>query len=95
MNVFLFSYPIGGDTDYHYIILETHYDNPAQELGFIDKLTMRYYLTKQLQKNELGTLLLGTTSSGHSIAIPPKENSFTITSNCVKACTDAVIYHMA
>ena len=61
-----------------------------ETIGFIDKLTLRYHMTKQLQKNELGTLLIGTQSTGLSIAIPPKEKSFTITSNCFKSCTENV-----
>mgnify|MGYP001810789463 CR=1 FL=1 len=53
------SYPIGGDTDYKYLALELHYDNPNEDIGYVDSLTLRYFMTNQLRKNELGILTVG------------------------------------
>jgi hypothetical protein len=53
-------YPIGGDTDYKYIVPEIHYDNPEQKIGYIEKFKIRYYMTKTLQTNELGILTIGS-----------------------------------
>jgi hypothetical protein len=88
--IFLKRYPIGGNSDYKYIVIETHYDNPLKEIGFVEKLTLRYYATKNLRKNELGILIIGAYLSPVSIAIPPKESAFSISSYCYADCTRKV-----
>jgi hypothetical protein len=35
------SYPIGGDTDYKYIVPEIHYDNPELKIGYIENVKIR------------------------------------------------------
>ncbi|CAF0944282.1 unnamed protein product [Brachionus calyciflorus] len=80
------AYPIGGDTDYSYIVLELHYDNPEMELGYVDKVTLRYYMTKNLRKNELGVLTVGTASTPFGIVIPPKAEQQSIKSYCFNDC---------
>ena len=62
-NIILFalvSYPIGGDTDYKYVVPEIHYDNPQLKIGYIENIKIRYYMTKNLQANELGVLTVGS-----------------------------------
>jgi len=54
------SYPIGGDSDYKYIVPEIHYDNPELKIGYIENVKIRYYMTKSLQQNELGVLTIGS-----------------------------------
>ncbi len=49
------SFPIGGDADYRYIVLEVHYNNPNPDsIGYIESIKVKYYMTTTLQKNELG-----------------------------------------
>ncbi|CAF1040449.1 unnamed protein product [Brachionus calyciflorus] len=79
-------YPIGGDTDYSYIVLELHYDNPEMALGYVDKVTLRYYMTKNLRKNELGILTVGSDSSPFGIAIPPYMEKQSIKTYCFNDC---------
>ena len=50
---------MGGNSDYKYFLLELHYDNPNGDIGFIDKIKLKFYGTKNLRKNELGVLMVG------------------------------------
>ena len=60
MNLIIYSYPIGGDSDYKYVVPEIHYDNPELKIGYIENVKIRYYMTKSLQANELGVLTIGS-----------------------------------
>ena len=63
---------MGGDSDYKFFFIELHYDNPKEDLGFIDKVTFNFYATKTLQKNELGVLTIG--KDAFEVAIGEREN---------------------
>ena len=43
------SYPMGGNSDYKYFVLELHYDNPNEDIGFVDKITLKFFGTKDLR----------------------------------------------
>jgi hypothetical protein len=83
-------YPIGGDTDYSYLILELHYDNPQLDIGFIDKAILRFYMTTNLKPKELGILTLGADSSPYGIAIPAKADRFSMQTYCFNDCLNDV-----
>ncbi|RNA32042.1 DBH-like monooxygenase 2 -like protein [Brachionus plicatilis] len=93
-NVFYFpkdaGYPMGGDTDYSYLVLELHYDNPNLDIGFIEKASLRFHLTKKLRQKELGVLTLGTDPSLYGIAIPPKMDRLSIKNYCFNDCLNQV-----
>lgn len=86
-------YPIGGDTDYSYLVLELHYDNPQMEIGFVDKASLRFYMTKNLKKHELGVLTVGSDPSPLGMSIPPKIDRFSLKSYCYNDCLKQVIYN--
>jgi hypothetical protein len=53
-------------------------------------VVVRFHATKNLAKNEMGCLTLGTDSSPFGISIPPGMPNFPIQSYCYKDCTDRV-----
>lgn len=79
-------YPIGGDTDYKHFLLEIHYDNPEMKIGYIEDIQLKYFLSKDLKKNELGGLTLGAVQSLSGLIIPPKQADFEIQSTCPSTC---------
>lgn len=83
-------YPIGGDTGYSHLVLEIHYDNPSKAIGFIDRVKIKYFMTKTLQKNELGSLTLGADLTPFTMSIPP-QSSIGINSYCTKNCLSAFL----
>lgn len=58
--------------------------------GYIDKLTYRFYLTKQLRPNELGLITIGTGSNPYSEAIPPNMENFVLETFCHSYCIEKV-----
>lgn len=85
-------YPIGGDTDYKYFVVEVHYDNPERKIGFFDDLTLRFHATSKLRKNELGVMTFGTNANKKSILVPPDVERYTISTQCYSDCTSLVIW---
>ena len=79
-------YPIGGDTDYKYFVVEVHYDNPERKIGFFDDFAMRFYTTSKLRKHELGVMTLGTDPDGYSLTIPPGSDRYTVSAHCYSDC---------
>ena len=87
-------YPIGGNTDYNFILVEIHYQSHhskrhrhrRHKLSYIDSLTLRYFYTDVSPKHELGVLKLGAESDPIGILIPPYQQSFKITSICSNEC---------
>lgn len=90
IDLHLNSYPIGGDSAYKYVVLEVHYDNPQLNIGYIENLKVRYYMSKNLQPNELATLTVGAFLDAFSITLPPKTESIGINTYCSAACLSKV-----
>ena len=59
-------------------------------LGFIDSMGLRFHMTKNLRKNELGILTVGTDSTDSAITIPPGIEGYEITGHCHNRCTELV-----
>jgi hypothetical protein len=59
-------------------------------LGYIDSITVRYYMTQNLRPIELGILVLGTDASGYGIAVPPNIDKFELSSFCDTSCLGQV-----
>ncbi|CAF3641266.1 unnamed protein product [Rotaria sp. Silwood1] len=62
-------YPIGGDFEIKYYMLQMHYDN-------LNNSGVRFYLKKELRQYEFGYLTLGVDKTPFAIAIPPKADRF-------------------
>ena len=84
-------YPIGGPDTYSYIVPEIHYDNPQLKIGYIENITIRYYITKNLQPNELGILTIGSETIPFALDLPPSLEKIGINSYCPSECISKVI----
>ncbi|CAF1430401.1 unnamed protein product, partial [Rotaria sordida] len=80
-------YPIGGDFLIKYYMVQIHYNNPNQLSNRTDSSGIRFYIGKELRQHDLGYLTLGTTSTPHALAIPPKMERFIIDSYCPATAT--------
>ncbi|XP_012275259.1 tyramine beta-hydroxylase isoform X2 [Orussus abietinus] len=78
--------PIGGGNFNRYVMLEVHYNNPELSGGHVDSSGMRFFLTKNLRKYDAGIIELGLEYTD-KMAIPPKQESFTLTGHCITECT--------
>jgi hypothetical protein len=62
--------------------------------AFVEKVEVVIHVTKQLRMNELGTIALGSNINELGIAIPPGEDSYTITSYCSNSCLRSVTLNL-
>ncbi|CAF0955087.1 unnamed protein product [Adineta ricciae] len=83
-------YPVGGDFEIKYYMIQMHYDNPKQLSNRRDNSGIRFYLGKELRQEELGYLTLGADSTPVSIAIPPRSDRFVIDSYCTASATKVI-----
>ncbi|CAF0933370.1 unnamed protein product [Adineta steineri] len=81
-------YPVGGDFEIKYYMVQMHYDNPKKMSNRRDSSGIRFYLGKELREQELGYLTLGADSSAVGIAIPPGADRFIIDSYCPASATN-------
>jgi hypothetical protein len=69
---------------------EIHYDNPSLKIGYIEKVVIKYYMTKNLLPNELGVLTIGSDTARFGIGLPPKMNKIGINTYCPNECITKV-----
>lgn len=86
-------FPIGGNGNDHYLVLETHYDNPNLAADVMDSSGMRFYYTETPPTHRAGIMTVGHDIS--RIMIIPPTSSVTprgyVTSGiCTSECTDRV-----
>ncbi|CAF4624190.1 unnamed protein product [Rotaria sp. Silwood1] len=80
-------YPVGGDFEIKYYMVQMHYDNPKLTPYRRDNSGIRFYLGKELRQYDLGYLTFGADSSYAAIAIPPETDRFIIDSYCPAEAT--------
>ncbi|KAK7604848.1 hypothetical protein V9T40_006034 [Parthenolecanium corni] len=78
--------PVGGKNFNKYVMLEVHYNNPELKSDYIDSSGMRLYVTPSLRKYNAGIIELGLEYTD-KMAIPPKQESFTLSGYCIAECT--------
>lgn len=81
-------FPLGGsDAEFKYFKFQIHYNNP--DLATIrDQSGIRFYLTENLRKTEIGIFTIGATSTWNGISIPPKAQNFKLEYSCRMDCTN-------
>ncbi|CAF2078555.1 unnamed protein product [Rotaria magnacalcarata] len=82
-------YPVGGDFEIKYYMVQIHYDNPKLTPNRRDSSGIRFYLGKELRQYDLGYLSLGALPNPSGIAIPPKLDRFIIDSYCPTEVTQS------
>jgi len=80
-------YPVGGDFEIKYYMVQMHYDNPHQMSNRTDSSGIRFYLGAQPREHELGYLTLGADSSILGIVLPPRTDHFIVDSYCSAIAT--------
>lgn len=81
--------PIGGPDFNPYIMLEVHYNNPEKHSGLVDSSGIRFYVSSKLRDMDAGVIELGLEYTD-KMAIPPKQDSFSLSGYCVAECTSIV-----
>ncbi|CAF4514088.1 unnamed protein product, partial [Rotaria socialis] len=80
-------YPVGGDFEIKYYMVQMHYDNPKLMPNRRDSSGIRFYLGKELRQYDLGYLSLTAFATPVAIAIPPKVDRFIIDTYCPAVIT--------
>ncbi|CAF4783786.1 unnamed protein product [Rotaria socialis] len=80
-------YPVGGDFEIKYYMVQMHYDNPKLMPNRRDSSGIRFYLGKELRQYDLGYLSLTVFATPVAIAIPPKVDRFIIDTYCPAVVT--------
>ncbi|XP_045032302.1 dopamine beta-hydroxylase [Daphnia magna] len=78
--------PIGGPAFNLYIMLEVHYNNPTIRGDWVDSSGVRLWYTNHLRQYDAGVMELGLEYTD-KMAIPPGQESFTLTGYCLPQCT--------
>ncbi|KAJ8925001.1 hypothetical protein NQ315_001166 [Exocentrus adspersus] len=78
--------PIGGENFNPYIMLEVHYNNPGRRADFVDSSGIRFHISSKLKEMDAGIIELGLEYTD-KMAIPPGQESFSLTGYCTSACT--------
>ncbi|XKL67505.1 hypothetical protein PGB90_002996 [Kerria lacca] len=77
---------IGGKNFNKFVMMEIHYNNPELKTDYVDSSGMRLYVTSMLRKYDAGVIELGLEYTD-KMAIPPKQESFTLSGYCIAECT--------
>jgi hypothetical protein len=80
-------FAVGPDPDsIHYVILETHYNNPTMMVGVNDRSGVDLILTDQLRQHEVGVFWMGDVfTSGKPI--PAQTADYGVEGECLAKCT--------
>ncbi|CAF1311005.1 unnamed protein product [Adineta ricciae] len=80
-------YAINTDIGSKYFMIKIHYDNPRLLSNLRDSSGIRFYLGDNLRENDMGYLVLGTSSYPSSLALPPNVKQFVVDSYCPPEAT--------
>jgi len=83
------AYPVGGQGNPEFIVLEMHYDNPQVVAGIVDSSGMEFFYTTTPPQQRAGILAVGHLVSNVMI-IPPNAENYTVTALCSESCTRSV-----
>ncbi|CAF4108437.1 unnamed protein product [Rotaria sp. Silwood2] len=83
-------YPVGGDFEIKYYVIQMHYNNIHQMSNRTDSSGMRFYLSNELRQYDIGYLTLGQDSDATAIAIPPYDDHLVIDSYCPTLVTQNI-----
>jgi len=77
---------ISGDSDFHYLLIEMHYDNPLEKSDIVDSSGFRMYYTQTLREQEVGIFQVGLSVNSMAQWIPAgldyAHNAAFMTSEC-------------
>jgi len=73
----------------HAILISVKFTTPFYSAGFVDSSGIRFYVSDQLRDMDAGVIELGLEYTD-KMAIPPKQESFSLTGYCISSCTSVV-----
>jgi hypothetical protein len=71
-------------------MMETHYNNPAQDADITDTSGVRLHYTMSLRKHDAGVLSVGMDPNWRHI-IPPGQPEVVSEGHCISACTQQAV----
>jgi hypothetical protein len=71
-------------------MMETHYNNPAQDTEVSDSSGIRVYYTASLRRHDAGVLSVGLDPNWRHI-IPPGQPEVLSEGHCISACTQNTV----
>jgi hypothetical protein len=71
-------------------MMETHYNNPAQDADVTDTSGIRVYYTASLRRHDAGVLSVGLDPNWRHI-IPPGQPEVVSEGHCISACTQQTV----
>jgi hypothetical protein len=83
-------YPLDPDLGPRYFMMETHYNNPAQDTDITDSSGIRVYYTASLRHHDAGVLSVGLDPNWRHI-IPPGQPEVVSEGHCISACTEQAL----
>ncbi|XP_023703480.2 MOXD1 homolog 2 [Cryptotermes secundus] len=85
-------YPLDPVLGPKYFMMETHYNNPAQDVDIRDTSGIRVYYTESLRRHDAGVLSVGMDPNWRHI-IPPGQPEVVSEGHCISACTQQTVPH--
>eukprot|EP01083_Nonionella_stella_P211491 764637_1 len=79
--------PMSGNSDFQYVLLEIHYDNPMLLSNIIDSSGLKVSYTNNLRQYDAGMLWIGAVARPLAQIIPPHINNDTYISYIPSECT--------
>ncbi|XP_069692739.1 MOXD1 homolog 2-like [Periplaneta americana] len=83
-------YPLDPDAGPRYFMMETHYNNPAQDADITDSSGIRVYYTASLRRHDADVLSVGLDPNWRHI-IPPGQPEVVSEGHCISACTQQAV----
>jgi len=83
-------YPLDPDLGPRYFMMETHYNNPAQDTDITDSSGIRVFYTASLRRHDAGVLSVGLDPNWRHI-IPPGQREVVSEGHCISACTKLAV----
>ncbi|KDR24478.1 MOXD1-like protein 2 [Zootermopsis nevadensis] len=83
-------YPLDPDLGPRYFMMETHYNNPTQDIDVTDSSGIRVYYAASLRRHDAGVLSLGLDPNWRHI-IPPGQPEVVSEGHCISACTQQAL----
>nr|CAB3263920.1 DBH-like monooxygenase protein 1 homolog [Phallusia mammillata] len=78
--------PLGTADSPHYLVVETHYDNPLKKSDIVDSSGLRFVYTPDVRTYDAGIIEIGVSISGTEHIIPPNAEAFYSYGDCTAEC---------
>jgi len=81
--------PMSGDSSFHFVYMQIHYDNPELRSDIVDSSGLRMWYTPTLREYDAGMMIIGSTVDSQRMFAPPGVVT-TVTGYCHSDCTQGI-----